>query len=320
VVAAPGTVIALFPGQGSQYVGMGKALYESAPAARAVIDRADAALGISLSKIMFEGPIEELTLTHNAQPAILTHSLAALACLEEAGFVPAAAAGHSLGEYSAYVAAGALSVETAVRLVRRRGQLMLEAGQARPGTMAAVLGLSEEQLRAVCAEAASAGVVVPANLNSPGQIVISGEIAGVEKAMELAPGHGAKKVVRLPVSGAFHSPLMEPAATGLRAALADAEVAPARFPVVANLSARPVLEPPAVRESLAGQLTGAVRWEDVMKRLAADHGSRFVEVGPGKVLRGLARSIDRSWSVDSVEDPDGVEAFLGASGGSVEEA
>ncbi len=189
---------ALFPGQGSQYVGMGRALLDAYPEARAIYERADAALGFSLSRLSFEGPESELVLTRNTQPAILVHSVAALTVMTARGFVPLAAAGHSLGEYSAYVAAGALLFEDAVRLVRRRGELMYQAGVERPGAMAAVLGLDGPAVLALCAEASAAGIVVPANLNSPGQVVISGEVAGVEKAMELAPAHGAKKVARLP--------------------------------------------------------------------------------------------------------------------------
>ncbi len=310
MVAAKRTFTALFPGQGSHYVGMGRSLYEALPTARAVIERADAALGFELSKIMFEGPLEELVQTHNAQPAILTHSLAALECLKEGGFTPVAAAGHSLGEYTAYAAAGSLSVEAAVRLVRRRGELMLEAGRTRPGTMAAILGLSETDVARICLEASSNGVVVPANLNSPGQIVISGEVDGVGKAMELALASGARKAVPLPVSGAFHSPLMEPAAFGLRDFLSGVSVDRARIPVVANVSGRSVTEPDDIRVSLVRQLTGAVRWEDVMRNLGRDHGADFVEIGPGKVLRGLARSIERDWTVETVDDSDGVRAFL----------
>lgn len=305
---------ALFPGQGSQYVGMGRALLDAYPEARAIYERADAALGFSLSRLSFEGPESELVLTRNTQPAILVHSVAALTVMTARGFVPLAAAGHSLGEYSAYVAAGALLFEDAVRLVRRRGELMYQAGVERPGAMAAVLGLDGPAVLALCTEASAAGIVVPANLNSPGQVVISGEVAGVEKAMELAPAHGAKKVARLPVSGAFHSPLMESAAAGLREALAAVEFRDAAIPVVANFSATPVTAASDIRGSLERQLLGSVRWEDSMRALLAAHGPLCVEIGPGRVLKGLARGIDRAAVVENVETPESLEAFFQSAG------
>jgi [acyl-carrier-protein] S-malonyltransferase len=306
--------IALFPGQGSQSVGMGRALYEESPSARALFDRADEVLGVALSTVAFEGPEESLLETRNTQPAILVHSLAALALLRDMGFEPTAAAGHSLGEYSAYVAAGSLSFDDAVRLVRRRGELMFRAGQERPGAMAAILGLENSLLEDICREASTAGVVVPANLNSPGQVVLSGEVAGVEAAMALAAARGAKKTVRLPVSGAFHSPLMESAAAGLREELARVDIQDAAIPVVANQSARPVTAAEDIRASLERQLLSAVRWEESMRHLLRESGTRFVEIGPGRVLKGLARSIDRAARVDSVEDPAGARALFAGEG------
>jgi [acyl-carrier-protein] S-malonyltransferase len=308
--------VALFPGQGSQFVGMGRALFEAFPEARTVFEEADDALGVALSRLAFEGPEEELTRTSNTQPAILMHSVAALRVLSARGFAPTAAAGHSLGEYSAYVAAGSLSFEDAIRLVRRRGELMYEAGMARPGAMAAVIGLTDTQVDQVCRDAADTGIVVPANRNSPGQVVLSGEVAAVERAMELALAAGAKKAVPLPVSGAFHSPLMEAAAAGLAEALARVTIQDARIPVVANQSARPVTAAEEIRVSLERQLLGAVRWEESMRWLTANAGTRMVEIGPGRVLKGLMRAIDRAASVANVEDPEGVAAFLAPEGGS----
>lgn len=302
--------VALFPGQGSQYVGMGRPLFDESPSARALFEEADAVLGFALSRVAFEGPEETLLETRNTQPAILVHSVAALTVLREAGFVPTAAAGHSLGEYSAYVAAGSLRFADAVRLVRRRGELMYRAGVERPGAMAAVLGLEMSVLEEVCREASGAGIVVPANLNSPGQVVLSGEVSGVEKAMEVASARGAKKAVRLPVSGAFHSPLMESAAEGLREELARVDIRDAAIPVIANQSARPVTAAEDIRLSLERQLLSAVRWEESMRYLLRESGSRFLEIGPGRVLKGLARNIDRAARVDSVEDPAGVRALL----------
>lgn len=304
---------ALFPGQGSQFVGMGEALYRAEPAARSIFERADEALGFQLSDICFNGPESELVLTRNTQPAILVHSCAVWTVLAGRGFTLAAAAGHSVGEYAAYVAAGALQFEDAVRLVRRRGELMYESGQSRPGTMAAILGLDAPAVEAVCREAGTAGVVVPANLNSPGQVVISGEVAAVEAAMARAVARGAKKVVSLPVSGAFHSPLMEPAAEGLAAALSSVPLRDALVPVVANCSAQPVTPAGEIRASLARQLTSPVRWEESMRWLIAHAGPDFVELGPGRVLKGLARSIDRAVRVEAVDGPEGL-ATLAAGG------
>lgn len=303
----------LFPGQGAQKVGMGRELCERHPEARAVFEAADRALGFPLSTLCWEGPLEELTRSMNAQPALLTHSVAAWRLLEGAGFSPDWVAGHSLGEYSACVAAGAIDFEDALRLVRRRGELMYQAGLDRPGTMAAVLGLADDQVEAVCAEAGAAGVVVPANYNAPGQVVISGEIAAVERACELARARGARRAIRLEVSGAFHSPLMASASRELEAALAAAPLKDAECPIIANVSAEPVRSASEIRGALSAQLLGAVRWEPTLRRLIADEAT-FVELGSGTVLRGLLRTTDkqaRSWNV---EDPESLQATLAGLG------
>jgi len=286
-------VALLCPGQGAQKVGMGRDLAEAFPAAREVFQLADEALGVQLSRLMWDGPEEELTLTHNAQPAILVHSLAAWSVLSEA-LEPTVGAGHSLGEYSAYAAARALGVADAVRLVRRRGELMFEAGQERPGTMAAVMGMEAERVTEICAAASRDGsVVVGANFNGPDQTVISGDPDAVARAGERLNEAGAKRVVPLKVSGAFHSPLMAPAAEGLAQELALVAFADPAFPVVANAAAEPVADAAGARQLLGAQLTAPVRWVESMRRAAAEAGTdvRFVEVGPGAVLTGLLRRI-----------------------------
>ena len=287
-------VVLLFPGQGSQKPGMGKDLYDSFPAAREVFDDADAALGTSLSTLCFNGPAEELTLTHNAQPALLTHGAAVWAVTRErlANRVRAAA-GHSLGEFTAYYAAGTLSLGDAVRLVRRRGQLMYESGVRRPGTMAALLGDLKEPIEAICAKAtAEAGLVSPANYNCPGQLVISGEEAGVDRAMTLAKESGVKRAIKLNVSGAFHSALMETALDGLSEAIANTTFSNPKFPVYANVNAEPVTLADRARQLLLQQLTRPVRWSDEITAMAARvPDALYVEMGPGSVLTGLARKI-----------------------------
>lgn len=288
-------IVLLFPGQGSQTPGMGRELAEAFPEAAAAFHAVDEALGVALSTLAFEGPADQLTLTQNAQPALLAHGAAAWAVTRSrlAPFVRAAA-GHSLGEFTAYHAAGALSIADAARLVRRRGELMFEAGSQRPGAMAALLGdLPEEPLRALCARAtAEAGLVAPANFNAPGQTVISGEVRGVERAMELAKEAGVRRVVRLGVSGAFHSALMAPAAAGLAGALERVAFGAVDFPVYANVNAEPVESDAVARRLLLEQLTAPVRWTDVIGRLAARFPSAlFVEMGPGTVLGGLLKKI-----------------------------
>lgn len=304
----------LFPGQGAQAVGMGRALASGFPQAREVFEAADRALGYELSRICWEGPEDVLRETRHAQPALLTHSVAALRLIEAHGVRPAWCAGHSLGEYSACVAAGAIGFEDAVRLVHRRGELMYQAGVERPGTMAAVLGLSRDDVAAACADAAAAGVVVPANLNAPGQVVISGEIAAVERAGEACKARGAKRVIPLVVSGAFHSPLMASASSGLNERLAATVFHDARCPIVANASAAPGRAAAEVRGALEAQLLGAVLWEDSMRTLLDAGAEGFVELGAGKVLRGLLRTIHKDAPSWNVEDPDSLQATLAGLG------
>jgi [acyl-carrier-protein] S-malonyltransferase len=285
--------ILLFPGQGSQKVGMACDLAAAFPAARAALETVDQALEAPLSRLMAEGPEDELQLTYHAQPAILAHAASVLAVVRER-LNPVAALGHSLGEYCAYLAAEALDLPTASRLVRRRGELMHSAGEARAGVMVAVLGLGAAEVEAACAGASAGtdGIVVPANFNAPDQTVISGDPAAVARASELCKAGGARRILALKVSGAFHSPLMEPAVSGLRAALAGAGFRQARFPVIANGVARPVSTPGEAVRLLADQLTRPVRWVECV-RTAAElaPGATFVEIGPGAVLTGLLRRI-----------------------------
>jgi [acyl-carrier-protein] S-malonyltransferase len=287
-------VVLLFPGQGSQKPGMAKDLVNALPLARETFAAVDAALGQPLGALCFEGPAETLTLTHNAQPALLAHGAAVWAVVKDrVGPLVRAAAGHSLGEFSAYHAAGALSLADAVRLVRRRGELMLASGGQRPGTMAAILGDVNGGIEALCARASGeGGCVVPANYNSPGQVVISGEVAAVERAMEMAKAAGAKRAIRLNVSGAFHSPLMDVARDGLRAAIEAADFREPAFPVYANVSGEPVRAASDARRLLFEQLTSPVRWTTLVERLAAEYpDALYVEMGPGSVLVGLVKKI-----------------------------
>ena len=295
---------------------MAKDLAARFPAARDALAAIDQALGVPLSRLMFEGPEDDLTATHNAQPAILAHSAAVFAVVAPAtaGCV-IAAAGHSLGEYSAYVTAGALSSADAAKLVRHRGELMQQAGTARPGTMAAVLGLATAEVEAAC-RAASTGdaVVVAANLNAPDQTVISGDPAAVAKAGEACKARGAKRVIPLKVSGAFHSSLMAPAANQLRVALEHAPFRDPVFPIIANATAEPVRDAARARRLLADQLTAPVQWVACVRRAAelGGAGARFIEIGPGSVLAALVKRIVPGASVSSVGTADEVERFLEA--------
>lgn len=296
-----GTVV-LLPGQGAQTVGMGTELADAHPEAARIFDRADEILELPLSRLCAEGPEEELTRTENAQPAILTHSYAVWSSLPDQvreGVV--AAAGHSLGEFTAYLVSGALSFPDALRLVRRRGELMARSEE---GTMAAVLGLEDEAVEALCGEVD--GVVVAANFNAPGQVVISGEVEAVRRAGERASEAGARRVVALDVSGAFHSPLMEVAREGLAGALEAVELQDPTFPVVANATAEAVVDAERARELLVRQLTSPVRWSACVGRLRGYDPGRWLELGPGTVLRGLARRIERSIRVRAIGGPEGL--------------
>jgi [acyl-carrier-protein] S-malonyltransferase len=287
---------------------MGKQLAESHAGCRALVQEADDVLGFSLSRILFEGPEDELKATQNTQPALYVTSQLAALVLAEAGVKADLAAGHSLGEYSALAAMGALSFADGLRLVRLRGELMAEAGVRRPGAMAAVLGMEPEPLAAAIKDVP--GCVVPANFNSPGQIVISGEVASVEKAMEACTAAGAKKVVRLPVSGAFHSPLMEYALEGLREGLAKAVFKAPSAPVIANVDAMPHNQPTDFADLLAKQLVSPVRWTDSMRKAIELGVVRGIEVGSGKVLMGLMRGIDRNITVTPVETVEAAQAVV----------
>lgn len=298
----------LFPGQGSQSVGMGAALAEGDPAGREIFERADRILGFRLSRLCFEGPLEELTRTENTQPALLVTSIAAFHALESRGVRAAAAAGHSAGEFAAHVAAGSLSFEDGLALIRRRGELMAHAGEDRPGGMAAVLGLGIEEIDRVVQAVGAPRDLAAANYNSPGQIVLSGTREALARATEEAKKAGAKKVVPLQVSAAFHSPLMEGAARGLAAALDSVEIRPARFPVYANASARPVVSPDAIRAALREQLLKPVLWEQTVRALIEEGFRHFVEVGQGRVLRGLVKGVAPEAQLFGSEDPKSVEA------------
>lgn len=309
-----GKIAFVFPGQGSQFVGMGQALSEQSPAAHQIFEEADAALGFPLSQLCFEGPEDELKLTANTQPAILTASIAVLAALKEKqpDFSPAFVAGHSLGEYSALVAAGALSFADAVKTVRSRGQFMEEAVPAGQGAMAAVLNMDRAALHAVCEEVTASGHPVQlANLNSPGQIVISGSAEGVKLAGEQAKTAGAKRVLPLNVSGPFHSSLMQPAADKLQAVLADVSVQDAAVQVVANVTARPVTEAATIVDSLIQQVSAPVLWEDSVQWMVEQGVTTFVEIGPGKVLAGLIKKIaPADTTIISVQDMDSLSELL----------
>lgn len=300
----------LFPGQGSQAVGMGKDLAEKFPVARQTFEEADQALGKKLSQLCFEGPEDQLRLTENTQPAILTVSVAAWRVLDEKGTKPAFVAGHSLGEYSAHVAAGTISFADAVRTVRNRGKYMQEAAPVGAGAMAAILGMSLDAVVAACGDAAQGEVCEPANINSPEQIVISGDAAAVGRAVKLAQERGAKRAVLLPVSAPFHCSLMKPAQERLAADLQKLQFSQPRVPVISNVYAKPVEDAESSREALIRQVTGSVKWSESMQLLVARGVQTLVEVGPGKVLCGLMRQIDRSKKCLNVEDEASLQKTL----------
>ncbi len=302
----------VFPGQGSQHVGMGQALADRFPECRETFEQADAALGIGISTLCFEGPAEQLVLTENTQPALLTVSTAAARALMGRGVRPRWLAGHSLGEYSAHVAAGTLSFGDAVRTVCNRGRYMQDAVPVGDGAMAAVMGLDEPLVAQACREAAEEQVVSPANLNAPGQIVIAGAADAVQRAGDRAKVLGARRVRRLPVSAPFHCALMRPAQDRLERDLRALVVADPAIPVVANLDAEPKGDAAAAISALVDQVTAPVRWEQVVRRLASEGVDTYVEVGPGAVLSGLIRRIDRNARLLSVADPDGVDRAVSA--------
>ena len=298
----------VFPGQGSQRVGMGKALCETFPVCRRTFEEADEALGEPISRLCFEGPEDQLALTRNTQPAVLATSVAVDRLLRSRGHVPAFLAGHSLGEYSAHVAAGTLGLADALRTVRRRGTYMQEAVPVGEGAMAAILGLPAEQVSQACVEAAGAEVVSAANLNAPGQVAIAGHREAVERAGRRAKELGARRVMPLPVSAPFHCALMKPAEERLAPELRGLVVADPAVPVVANVDAEPKRTGREAIEALIRQVSAPVRWEAVIRRLLAAGVTAFVEVGPGGVLSGLTRKIDRSVSAAPVHDPSSLEA------------
>ncbi|MGE6258715.1 ACP S-malonyltransferase [Heyndrickxia sporothermodurans] len=298
-----GKIAFVFPGQGSQTVGMGKSVVEQNAQSKAVLDSADQRLGYSLSNIIFKGPSDELTLTSNAQPALLTTSIAILKCLEEAGIQPDFTAGHSLGEYTALVAAGAIGFEDAVYAVHKRGEYMEEAVPNGEGTMAAVLGMDRNLLQKVTDEITANGNSVQlANLNCPGQIVISGTVKGVELASEMAKEQGAKRVLPLQVSGPFHSELMKPAAQKFVKVLDEITVNNANLPVIANVTASPMSDAQDIKEKLIEQLYSPVLWEDSVEKMLELGVDTFIEIGPGKVLSGLIKKINRNVKTYSVQD------------------
>lgn len=296
----------VFPGQGSQYCGMGRDLYERFPEAKALMDKADELLGFSITNIMFNGSEDELKQTRYTQLAIFLHSYAAATLLGRDGVEMAA--GHSLGEYTALCFAGAISFEDAVRLVAKRGELMQNAGQQNPGTMAAIIGMADEALDALLQEASASGIVQAANFNSPGQIVISGDVAAVKKAVELAPSKGARMAKELVVSGAFHSPLMKPAEKELAETLDTIAIRDAEIPVCMNVVAMPVTSAAEIRANLISQLTSSVLWSQSVQAMVDAGVTEFVEVGPQKVLQGLIKRISKAASIAGVDTADQVDA------------
>lgn len=298
----------LFPGQGSQYVGMAKDLYEKSVEAKEMILTAEEATGVQLSHIMFNGPEDALKQTDVTQPAIFVHSVILSSIIRLMD--PDMAAGHSLGEYSALVASKALQYYDAIKLVRKRGGLMLQAGKEEPGTMAAVLGMAPEKLEDICKRVSEKNVVQCANFNSPGQIVISGSVDGVHEAMNIAKAEGAKLVKELVVSGAFHSPLMNSAKEKFKEKLDETPFYDGKFPVYANVTAKPVIDKDEIKDLLYRQLDSPVRWEETINNMISDGAEEFIEIGPGKVLQGLVKRINRDVKFYGIEKYEDVERFL----------
>jgi len=315
-----GKVAFVFPGQASQYPGMGKELADRYPAARAVFAEADVALGFSISKMCFEGTEDELKLTANTQPAILAVSVAAARVLAEKGIAPDFVAGHSLGEYSALVTAGSLNFSDAIKLVRNRGTYMQEAVPTGEGAMAAIMGLSPAVVQDACKRAAEGEVCTPANVNSPDQTVISGHASAVKRAVEIASQQGAKRAVILPVSAPFHSPLMMPAQVKLEKDLRATKFSDLKVPVVTNVDADTIETGDQARDALIRQVTMPVRWEESMRMLLDEGVTTFIEVGPGRVLTGLMRQIERSVTTLNVEDEKSLQAAVGKIGAAKNDA
>jgi [acyl-carrier-protein] S-malonyltransferase len=304
----------VFPGQGSQSVGMGKALYDAYPRLKHVYDEASEVLGYDIAALCFNGPVETLNLTEHTQPALLVSSIAALHALQPATITPLAVAGHSLGEYTALVAAGGLTFRDAVGIVQKRGRFMAEAVPAGTGAVAALIGLDAEAVKQACREAASTGVVQAANFNSPGQVVIAGEKAAVERAIEIAKNRGCKKAVPLPVSVPVHTPLMQKAADRLADDLAAISWTDLRMPLINNAEAKPIHNAADIQASLVRQLPSSVQWEDSVRAMAAIGVKTFVEIGPGTVLTGLIRRIVPDASTLNVNDPKSLDATRAALG------
>ncbi len=298
----------VFPGQGAQYVGMGKELYESFPECKKVFDEADEILKFKLSEICFDGPEEKLKQTENTQPALLVHSLAVLELLKNVKV--SAAAGHSLGEYSALAASGVMNFSDAINIVRKRGELMQESGIRNPGTMAAIVGLSYDTLIKLCDEAKSEGIVQPANFNSPGQVVVSGSIAGVRKLVELAKANGAKLAKELVVSGAFHSPLMNFAYENISSSLESVQLSEFNFPVYSNVTAEKFESENEVKKLLVQQIISPVQWEKIILNMIRDGIKTFIEVGSGKVLSGLIKRINPAVETFSLGTKEEIEKYL----------
>lgn len=297
----------IFPGQASQFVGMGKDIYDEFEICRDTFDTANDIMDMDISSICFNGPEEKLKETYITQPAIFIHSVALFRILQEKGFMPSAVAGHSLGEYSALVAAGSLSFEEGLKLVKQRGALMYKAGKDKPGTMAAIIGMTPDQVYEVTS--AVEGIVQPANFNSPGQVAISGEVEAVHEAMSKAKEAGAKKVQELVVSGAFHSPLMDEAQAGFREALQSARIDDAKVPLYSNVEARAITNSDVIRDLLYKQLTMPVRWQEIIEQMVGDGFEKFNEVGPGKVLRGLLKRINRQVPCQEIGTVEAIETM-----------